>query len=99
MRGGRVHEVREQLRIAGILLADFNRRDHVRFDATHQMDLHPLVLLPHHAIFMIEPADKARGREARGIDGKIRFNHFERQATLDDQASKDWCQDQDSPGS
>ena len=93
MRRRGVHEIREQLRITGVFLPDFNGRDHVGFDTAHQMDLHPRVLLPHHAIFMIEPADKARRGEARGIDGKIRFNHFERQAAFGDQASKDRRQD------
>jgi len=31
------------------------------------------MLLAHHAIFMVEPADKARGGEARGIHGEIGF--------------------------
>lgn len=60
-----VHEVRKELRITGILLADFNRRHHVRFHTAHQMDLDPGMLLPHDAVFMIHPPDKATGGESR----------------------------------
>ena len=61
---GGMYEVGEQLGITRILLPDFNRRDHVRFDATHQMDLDPCMLLPHHTVFVIKPPDKSRRGEA-----------------------------------
>jgi hypothetical protein len=64
--------------MTSILLADFDGGDDVGFDAAHQMDLHPFVLLSYHALFVIRPADKARGGEPRGIHGKIDFDHFER---------------------
>ena len=61
-RGG--HEVRQELRITRVFLPDFHSRDHIRFDATHQMDLDPLVLLAHDTILVIEPANKAGGGKA-----------------------------------
>ena len=88
VRGRGVDEVGEQLRITRVLLPNFHRRDHVGFDAAHQMDLHPVMLLPHHAILVIKPADKARGGEARGIHSKIDFHGFEWQAALGDQARR-----------
>jgi hypothetical protein len=72
---GGVHKVWQELRITRIFFTDFDGGHDVRFDTTHQMHFHPFVLLTNDAILVIEPADKAGGREARRIDSKIRFDH------------------------
>jgi hypothetical protein len=90
--GRGIHEVRQEFGITGILVADFNRCNHIGFDTAHQVHLDPGMLLSHDTIFVIEPADKARGGETQGIDRKIRFDHFEWQTTFNNQASKDGCQ-------
>src|SRR5262249_7400376 len=60
--GRRINKIGKQLRIACILIPNFNGSYGVGTNSAHQMDLHPFVLLSHGAIFM----SKIRRAERRG---------------------------------
>ena len=64
---------------------DFDGGHDVSADTAHQVNLYPVVFLALHAVLVIVPAMKARGREAGTIGGKINLNRIERTAAFGDQ--------------
>jgi len=76
----RMDKIRQQLRVAGILITNLNGGNDIRLNPTHQVNLNPFVLLTGHAIFMVIPSDESGRGKARGIYGKIILYCFEWQA-------------------
>ncbi len=87
-----VNQRRQQRGIVGMLPLNLYRRNHVRFDAAHDVRLNPIVLLFDHAVFLIKPASEAGSHETRRIHSEVSFNSLERQGAPRNQASQDWRQ-------
>src|SRR5262249_15328766 len=87
-----LYQIRQELCIAGVPVSNLNGSDNISLHTTHDMDFHPVVLLTHDTILMINPPHKARRCEARGISGKICFYRFQWQATFYDEFPKQGSQ-------
>ncbi|MEA2882414.1 MAG: hypothetical protein QOH32_1670, partial [Bradyrhizobium sp.] len=75
---GRVSEVRQQFRVAGVFVPNFDSSYNVGPNAAHDMDLHPIVLLANRPVLMIKPAMETGGGEAGRVRRKINLNSLKR---------------------
>lgn len=83
---------RQERAIVSVSLPNLYRRDDVGFHAGHDVNLHPIVLLPHLTVFVIEPAMEPRSCKAARIHRKVHFNRSEWQTAFGDQTTQDWGQ-------
>src|SRR6516225_6141522 len=89
---GCVEQFGQDRAIGRVLVIDRCRRDHLRFDAACQVDLHPIVLSPLDAVLAIKPAYEPGGRKPGGIDGELRLDGTEWQRATDDHGPEVRCQ-------
>ena len=57
---GSVYERRQHLGVSSVPLGNLNRCDYIRFHATHEMNLDPIVLLSDLAVLVVEPPMETR---------------------------------------
>lgn len=84
----RIDEIGKELGVTCIFIANFDCRHNVCLHATHKVDFDPSMLLPDRSVFVVEPADKTRRREAGRVRCEIAFDGFERQAAFDNHSAQ-----------
>ena len=80
--GGLGYQSRELGCISRFIGCSLDTGDNVGFDTAHQVSLNPILMAANLAPFVVEPASIGAGGEARGINGKISFDCFQRACAL-----------------
>ena len=90
----RFDERLEVVSVVRVTLRDFNRRDDVRLDAAHQVNLDPIALRHDFriAVLRVNPLVKATGRKARRVNRKLGLNRLQRQTAFLNEHCEHWRQ-------